>query len=92
MQPLTMREPTAPEYGRGGFLARTGPAELIFRIFQSCDSTRDLLALASTSQHNYRIWQAHAAPALWPVWLREIPYFRNALLAVSARSYARYLR
>jgi hypothetical protein len=73
----------AQEKDRNGFLARTDPPELIVRIFQSCDSTCDLLALVSTCRHTYRVWQAHAAPALWRVWRREIPYFQNALVAVS---------
>ena len=72
------------EQRREGFLARTGPTELILHILESCDSTRDLFALVSTCRHTYQVWQAHAAPALWRVWLREFPYFGNALVAVSA--------
>ncbi|KAK3896695.1 hypothetical protein C8A05DRAFT_39759, partial [Staphylotrichum tortipilum] len=69
------------EKARNGFLAGTGPPELIVRIFQSCDSTRDLLALVSASRNTYCVWQAYAAPALWRVWRREIPYVQNALVA-----------
>jgi hypothetical protein len=80
--PLTMPA-AAQEKGRNGFLARTGPPELIVHIFESCNSTCDLLALVSTCRHTYRVWQVHAAPALWRVWRREIPYIENALVAVS---------
>ncbi len=62
-----MMQETAQERGLGGFLARTGPPELILRIFQACNSTRDLLSLASTCQHTYQVWQAHAVPALWRI-------------------------
>lgn len=65
-----------------GFLARFGPAEVILRILQCCDSTRDLLALVSTCRHVYSVWRGNVAAALWPVWLREIPHFHDALMAV----------
>ena len=69
-----------------GFLARSGPAEIILLILQSCHTTQDLLALVSTCQHVCRVWRGNAAAALWSVWLREIPHFRDALVAVSVMS------
>ena len=67
-----------------GFLAQSGPAEIILHIFRYCDSTRDLLALVSTCRHVHDVWQANAAAALWHVWLREIPHIQDAVTAVSA--------
>lgn len=66
------------------FLAQSGPVEIILQILQSCHTTRDILALVSTCRHVWRVWGGNAAAALWPVWRREIPYFRDALVAVSA--------
>jgi hypothetical protein len=65
------------------FLARSGPVEIIVRILQSCHSTKDVLALVSTCRHVYHVWRGNMAAALWPVWLREIPHFQDALMAVS---------
>ncbi|KAK4043228.1 hypothetical protein C8A01DRAFT_32717 [Parachaetomium inaequale] len=65
-----------------GFLARSGPAEIIIHILQYCDSTRDLLALVSTCRHVYDVWQANIAVALWPVCLRDIPHIQDAVTAV----------
>ncbi|GAB1312678.1 F-box domain-containing protein [Madurella fahalii] len=64
-----------------GFLARTGPPELILHIFQCCDSAHDLLSLALTSHHIYGIWQAHAPAVVWRLWLAQIPCFEDALTA-----------
>jgi hypothetical protein len=75
----------APETPRtGGFMARSGPVELILRILQYCHSTRDVLALASTCRHICDVWRGNVAAVLWPVWLREIPHFEDALHAVSS--------
>jgi hypothetical protein len=79
---MTTREPRQSE-----FLARSGPVELILRIFQCCDSTRDLLTLVSTCRHVYDVWRGNVAAALWPVWLREIPHFQDALTAVSPSTF-----
>ncbi|KAK4149157.1 hypothetical protein C8A00DRAFT_47172 [Chaetomidium leptoderma] len=65
----------------GGFLARSGPAEIILYILQWCHSTQDLLALVSTCRHVCHVWRGNVAAALWPVWLREIPHFRDAVMA-----------
>jgi hypothetical protein len=64
-------------------LARAGPSELIVHILQSCDSTRDVLALVSTRRHVCEAWRANVVAALLPRWLLEIPHFRDAVLAVS---------
>ncbi len=69
-----------------GFLARSGPPELILCILQSCGSTRDLLALVSSCRYIYQVWQANPAAVLWPVWLREIPHVQDAIMAVSSFS------
>ncbi len=66
-----------------GFLARSGPVEIILCILQCCDSTRDLLALVSACRRVCSIWRENIATALWPVWLREIPHFQDAIMAVS---------
>jgi hypothetical protein len=66
-----------------GFLAQSGPAELILHILQYCNSTRDLLALVSTCRHVHHVWHANIVAALWPVWLREIPHIQDAVTAVS---------
>ena len=65
------------------FLTRSGPAEISLLSLQSCDSTQDLLALVSTCRHVCSVWRGNAAAALWPVWLREIPHFQDAITAVS---------
>ena len=64
---------------------RPSPVEIVLRILQCCHSTRDLLALVSTCQHVRHVWHGNenAAAALWPVWLREIPHFQDAIAAVS---------
>jgi hypothetical protein len=67
-----------------GFMAQSGPAELILSIFQCCHSTRDLFALVATCRHVYDVYRGNAAAALWPVWLGEIPHFQDAVMAVSA--------
>jgi hypothetical protein len=67
-----------------GFMAQSGPAELILYILQCCHSTRDLLALVSTCRHVCDVYRGNTAAALWPVWLREIPHFQDAVMAVSA--------
>jgi hypothetical protein len=73
-----------PEHPRnGGFMARSGPVEIILRILQCCHSTRDLLALVSTCRHVCSVWRGNVAAELWPVWLREIPHFQDAVMAVS---------
>jgi hypothetical protein len=64
-------------------MARSGPVEIILRILQCCHSTGDLLALVSTCRHIWNVWRGNAAAALWPVWLREIPHFQDAIIAVS---------
>lgn len=68
------------------FLTRSGPAEIILQILGSCSSTQDLLALISTCRHVRDVWQANVCAAIWPVWLREIPHFQDAVTAVSAKT------
>ena len=65
------------------FLSQQAPTEVILLLMQACTSIRDLLALVSTCRRMPEVWSAHAASALWAVWLREIPHFQHALLAVS---------
>jgi hypothetical protein len=77
---MTMREPRRTD----GFMVRSGPAELILHILQCCHSTRDLVALVATCRHVYDVYRGNAAAALWPVWLREIPHFQDAVMAGSA--------
>ncbi|KAK3308170.1 uncharacterized protein B0T15DRAFT_490765 [Chaetomium strumarium] len=77
---MTTREPRRTDGLR--FLTRSGPAELILRILQYCHSTRDVLALVSTCRHVCDVWRGNVAAAVWPVWLREIPHFQDALTAI----------
>ncbi|KAK4233428.1 hypothetical protein C8A03DRAFT_38868 [Achaetomium macrosporum] len=74
---MTTREPRRTD----GFMARSGSAELILRILQCCDSTRDLLALVSTCRRVCGVWRGNVAAAQWPVWLRQIPHFQDAVMA-----------
>jgi hypothetical protein len=69
-----------------GFMAQSGPAELILYIFQCCHSTRDLFALVATCRHVCDVFRGNTAAALWPVWLRETPHFQDAVMAVSANT------
>lgn len=67
------------------FFTRHAPAEIVLLILQFCDSTTDVLALVSSCRTLYNVWlnDSIATAALWTVWLRRIPHFRLAILAVS---------
>jgi hypothetical protein len=69
----------------------TLPPEIIVQIFQCCNTTGDVLALASTCRCLHGVWQVNTAAALWPVLVRELPLLPDTLVAVSpiSRPYCR---
>ncbi|KAK4240374.1 hypothetical protein C8A03DRAFT_31510 [Achaetomium macrosporum] len=72
----------ATRSGASGFESfETLPPEMIVQILQSCTTTEDVVALASTCGYIYHVWQANAAATLWPLLLRKVPHLHDALVA-----------
>jgi len=63
-------------------LSQSTPAEIILAIFQSCDSTNDVLALARTCRYMHNVWTSNTAAILWRVLSRKTPLMEEALIAV----------
>ena len=64
------------------FLAESAPAEIVVRVFRSCASRSDLLALMLTCHRLHKVWIANWAVAVRSVLRREIPHFEEVLIAV----------
>ncbi len=63
-------------------LASTAPAEIVIRIFQSCDSFADLRSLLLTCRHIHAVWVANSPGIVGHVARKLIPAFDGAVIAV----------
>jgi hypothetical protein len=60
----------------------TSPPEIRSRIFQECDSFKDVIAFALACKSLYRIWESESPAIIWSVGNEAVIAFDVALLAV----------
>lgn len=66
---------------------QSGPPELVLLVLGCLDSVQDVLAFTLASRHIQRVWSVHGAAVLWDVFLRELPSFDEAIIAVGGIDY-----
>jgi hypothetical protein len=68
------------------FVRYRAPSETLLEILGAgFDSVEDVISFVLCSRPLYEFWKANEASLRWRIWLRVLPDFEYAIIAVSAR-------